>query len=87
MKTPLFKGAHRLSCALGPRVKQRLHRNLGQTCLQFLEDLLGKQWVTMACCEQERLQPYCLQKGKQKEKVENYDSDKGTRKTPRKTAK
>ena len=28
---------------LGPRAKQRLHRNLGQTCLQFLEDLLGKQ--------------------------------------------
>ena len=37
-----------LSCALGPREKQRLHRNLGQTCLQFLEDLLRKQGVTMA---------------------------------------
>ena len=23
----------------GPRAKQRLHRNLGQTCLWFLEDL------------------------------------------------
>ena len=35
---------------LGPRTKQRLHRNLGQTCLWFLEDLLGKQWVTVARC-------------------------------------
>ena len=30
------------------RAKQRLHRNLGQTWLQFLEDLLGKQGVTVA---------------------------------------
>ena len=50
METPLLKGTHRLSCALGPRVKQRLHRNLGQTCLQFLENLLGKQGVTVGCC-------------------------------------
>ena len=46
---PFLKGAHRLSCVLGPRAKQRLHRYLGQTRLQFLENLLGKQvtglWV------------------------------------------
>ena len=29
--TPFLKGAHRLSRALSPRAKQRLHRNLGQT--------------------------------------------------------
>ena len=45
-----MKGAHRLSCALGPRAKQRLHRNLSQNCLQFLEDLLGKQRVTVTHC-------------------------------------
>ena len=39
----LLEGAHRLSCALGLRTKQRLHRNLGQTYLQILEDLLGKE--------------------------------------------
>ena len=39
--TPFLKGAHRLSRALSPRAKQRLHRNLGQTCLWMLEDLLG----------------------------------------------
>ena len=50
METPFLKGAHRLSRALGPRAKQGLHRNLGQTRLQFLGDLLGKQRVTMACC-------------------------------------
>lgn len=44
------KGTNRISCALGPRAKQRLHRNLGQTCLWFLEDLLGKQGVTVAHC-------------------------------------
>ena len=43
MVTLLLKGTHRLPCAVGPRAKQRLHRNLGQTCLQFLEDLLGKR--------------------------------------------
>ena len=31
METPFLKGAHRLSHALGPRAKQSLHRNLGQT--------------------------------------------------------
>ena len=29
-----------------PGQSRRLHRNLGQTCLQFLEDLLGKQGET-----------------------------------------
>ena len=42
-ETLLLTDTHRLSCAQGPRAKQRLHRNLGQTCLQLLEDLLGKQ--------------------------------------------
>ena len=50
MDTPLLKGTHRLSCALCPWVKQRRHRNLGQTCLKFLEDLLGKWGVTVAHC-------------------------------------
>ena len=31
IETPFLKGAHRLSRALGPRAKQRLHGNLGQT--------------------------------------------------------
>ena len=30
-ETPFLKGTHRLSPALGPRAKQSLHRNLGQT--------------------------------------------------------
>ena len=48
METPLLKGTHRISCALGPRAKQRLYRNLGQTCLWFLEDVLEKQGVSVA---------------------------------------
>ena len=43
METLLLKGTQRLSCALGPRAKQRCHNNLGQAYLWFLEDLLGKQ--------------------------------------------
>ena len=42
-ETPFLKGTHRISCALGPRAKQRLHRNLAQISLQFLEELLGKR--------------------------------------------
>ena len=49
-ETPFLKEVHRLSCALGPRAKQSLHRNLGQIWLQFLEDLLGKQGVIVARC-------------------------------------
>ena len=47
--TPLLKGEYKISCALGPRAKQRLHRNLGQTWLQVLENLLGKwsHWLTL----------------------------------------
>ena len=45
-ETPFLRGIHRISCALGPREKQRLHKKLGQTYLQILEDLLGKQGVT-----------------------------------------
>ena len=51
METPFLKGTHRRSHALGPRAKQSLHRNLGQTQLQFLQDLLGKLGVNVACCE------------------------------------
>ena len=52
METPFLKGAHRLSRALGPRAKQSLHRNLGQTWLQFLEDILGKQgWMWLVVRE------------------------------------
>ena len=29
METPLLKCTYKLSCALGPRAKQRLHKNLG----------------------------------------------------------
>ena len=50
METLLLKGTQRLSCALGPRAKQRCHNNLGQAYLWFLEDLLGKQGVTVAHC-------------------------------------
>jgi len=50
METPVLKGAHRLLRALGPRAKQSLHRNLGQTWLWFLKDLLGKQGLNVACC-------------------------------------
>ena len=50
IRTPLLKGTHRLSCALGPSTKQKLHRNLGETCLKFLEDLLRKQGVTVVYC-------------------------------------
>ena len=46
----ILKRQHRFSCALGPRAKQKLHGNLGQTYLQFLEGLLGKQGVTVAHC-------------------------------------
>ena len=42
-ETPFLKGAHGLSRALDPRADRGLHRNLGQTRLQFLEDILGKQ--------------------------------------------
>ena len=43
METPFLKGTYRLLCALGPRAKQRL-------CKQILEDLLGKQVMTVAQC-------------------------------------
>ena len=48
METDLLKGIHRLSCELGPRAKQIFHKNLGQTYQWFLENLLEKQWVTVA---------------------------------------
>ena len=37
METTLLKGTHRISSALDPRAKQKLFRNMGQTCLHFLD--------------------------------------------------
>ena len=51
--THTFMGTH-------PRTKQRLIRNLGQTCLWFLEDLLGKQRVTVAHCWRRTLEAKVL---------------------------
>ena len=50
MATPFLKGAHRLSCALGPQGKVVAPMELGQTRLKFLEDLLGEQGVAVAHC-------------------------------------
>ena len=50
METPLLKGLQRILCAMGPKTKQKLHRNVGQNCLRFLEDVLGKQEATVAHC-------------------------------------
>ena len=50
METPILRGTQGFLCALGSRAKQRLPRNQGRTCLQFLEDLLGKLNVTVAHC-------------------------------------
>ena len=41
-ETPLLEGAHKVSHELGPRAKQWIHRSLGHTYLQVLEDLLGR---------------------------------------------
>ena len=60
MKTPFLKGTHRLSHALGPKAKQSLHRKLGQSCLQFLEDLLGKQGLNVAYFEGKALEAQLL---------------------------
>ena len=49
-ETPFLKGTCRLSCALHPRAKQRFHRNLGEACLLFLEDLLGTQGDCSSLC-------------------------------------
>ena len=48
-ETPFLEGAHRLSCVLSPRAKQRCCKNLVQTYLWFL-DFLGKQVAAVACC-------------------------------------
>ena len=47
-----MKGAHRISCALGPREKQRLNKNLDQSYLQIWEDLLGKEGATVTHCRE-----------------------------------
>lgn len=47
-ETPLLEGAHRFSRVLGPRAKQGLYKNLSQTNLWVLEDLLRKQGVDVA---------------------------------------
>ena len=43
-------GMYGISCALGPRAKKRLHKNLDQTYLQILKDLWGKQVAAVAHC-------------------------------------
>ena len=43
-----MEGASRVSCALGSRAKQGLHKNLGQTYLQVLEGLLERQELVVA---------------------------------------
>ena len=43
MKTPFLKGAHRVSCALGPRAKKRFHRNLSYLPV-VLEGSPWKKW-------------------------------------------
>ena len=48
-ETPLLEGVHQVSCALGLRSKQGLHKNLGQTYLQVLEGPLGKQEMAVSC--------------------------------------
>ena len=45
---PLLEGAHTVSHALGLRAKQWLHQSLGQTYLQVLEHLLGRQRLVVA---------------------------------------
>ena len=39
---PLLEGAHRIPCALNPRAKQGLLKNLGQTYLEVIEGILEK---------------------------------------------
>ena len=51
-----MKDTHRHSRTLGPSAKQSLHKNLGQTYLWILEDLLEKQVVTLAHCEERSLE-------------------------------
>jgi len=49
-ETPLLEGAHRLSCALGPRAKQALKKNLGQNDLANHGGSPGKgggDWETL----------------------------------------
>ena len=46
-ETPLLEGTHKILHSLGPSRKQYLHRNLG---LGVLEDLLGRQRLTIAHC-------------------------------------
>ena len=48
--TPFLKSTHKVSCALGPRAKQWLHKNLYQTYLWAWEGLLGRQGSGMAPC-------------------------------------
>ena len=50
IETPPWEGTHKVSCALGPREKQWLHRSLGQTYLLFLEGLLGRWGAIVTHC-------------------------------------
>ena len=60
LETLFLKSTHKLSYALGPWAKQRLHRNLGQTCLHFLGDLMRKKGVTVFCCGRRTLEAKVL---------------------------
>ena len=46
----------------GSEAKQKLYKDLGQTCLWFLEDLLGKQGMTTVHCEGRTLEAKVLKK-------------------------
>ena len=50
-ETPLLEGAHKVSCAPGPRGKKQWpHKRLGQTYLLILEGLLWRWRVAVAHC-------------------------------------
>ena len=55
-ETTLLEGVHKASCALGSRAKQGVHKNLGQTYLQVLEGLLGRQGLLVAHCGNKTLE-------------------------------
>ena len=59
-EAPLLEGAHRISSALGPRTKEGLYKNLGQTYLQIMKGILGKQWADVACCGDRTLETEVL---------------------------
>lgn len=50
-ETALLEGAHKVSFALGPRAKQRPHKNLRQTYMLFVEGVPRMQVLTVDHCE------------------------------------